>query len=278
MRCALSGAPFALHLEDRVDGRAIDRERSLICAGTEPSVGSAVQVTTLIVAERRDFLRGCLSHWLGLFCQEFQTLAVADVTTTLGEAPLEQAAAVLIGVGRAERADGWLVRQVAWLRERCPAVPIAVLMETPDTEDARAVETTARQLGVQGCITTSTSPNVAAAALRLVVAGGRYFPTSANLPQSSEAAGTGPVRAPMAGQPFEKLTPREQAVLSILAVGAQNKIIAYRLGMSMSTVKAHMHSIIRKLQVRNRTEAVVAARALELTHGTDLRGDLREAA
>ena len=63
-----------------------------------------------------------------------------------------------------------------------------------------------------------------------------------------------------------------------LAVGAQNKIIAYRLGMSMSTVKAHMHSIIRKLRVRNRTEAVVAARAMELTQHTDSPGLPKRAA
>jgi DNA-binding NarL/FixJ family response regulator len=48
--------------------------------------------------------------------------------------------------------------------------------------------------------------------------------------------------------------------------------------MSMSTVKAHMHSIIRKLRVRNRTEAVVAARAMELTQHTDAPGVLKQAA
>lgn len=56
-----------------------------------------------------------------------------------------------------------------------------------------------------------------------------------------------------------RLTPREEAVLSVLASGAQNKIIAYQLSMSLSTVKAHVHSIIQKLKVRNRTEVVVAA-------------------
>ena len=133
----------------------------------------APRPTRLIVAERRDFFRGCLSHWLGQFSDEFQTLAVPDVETAENEGPVLEAAAILIGAGRAERADGWLSRQVEWLRARCPEVPIALLMEAPDPSESRAVETISRQLGVQGCITTSTSPNVAVAALRLVAAGGQ---------------------------------------------------------------------------------------------------------
>ena len=142
-------------------------------------------------------------------------------------------------------------------------------MEAPIRANQAAVETISRQLGVQGCITTSTSPNVAVAALRLVAAGAVTFPTSPHAAHPPEIAVAGGAQQTIAGRHFEKLTPRELAVLSVLAVGAQNKIIAYRLGMSMSTVKAHMHSIIRKLHVRNRTEAVVAARTMELTPRND---------
>jgi DNA-binding NarL/FixJ family response regulator len=249
-----------------------------VAQATIMSATSAPRPMGLIVAERRDFFRGCLTHWLGQFSDEFQTLAVPDVETAQDDAHLKEAAAILIGAGRAERADGWLARQVEWLRARCPEVPIALLMEAPDPSESRAIETISRQLGVQGCITTSTSLNVAVAALRLVVAGGQYFPTSPHAAQPSEMALAGGAKPTMAGRNFEKLTPRELAVLSVLAVGAQNKIIAYRLGMSMSTVKAHMHSIIRKLHVRNRTEAVVAARTMELTPRNDEPGVLIQAA
>ena len=47
-------------------------------------------------------------------------------------------------------------------------------------------------------------------------------------------------------------------MLELLEHGLPNKIIAYRLEMAQSTVKAHVHSIIAKLNVRNRTEAAVA--------------------
>jgi DNA-binding NarL/FixJ family response regulator len=54
---------------------------------------------------------------------------------------------------------------------------------------------------------------------------------------------------------FGDLTPREQEVLELVAVGAANKLIALNLGMSEHTVKFHLAGIFRKLGVTNRTEA-----------------------
>ncbi|MEO0931834.1 MAG: response regulator transcription factor, partial [Pseudomonadota bacterium] len=57
---------------------------------------------------------------------------------------------------------------------------------------------------------------------------------------------------------LDALTTREVEVLSLLAEGAPNKAIAKDLDLSPSTVKLHIHHIIAKLGVRNRTEAAVA--------------------
>jgi DNA-binding NarL/FixJ family response regulator len=217
----------------------------------------------ILVVDRRHFIQGCLTSWLGSFGEEFQTLAVADIRTVMNNDALKQAAAVLFGFDRAETADQWLSSQIEWLRERCPDVPIALLLEATDVSNSRAVGSAVSRLAVQGYIPTSTSLEVAAAALRLVVAGGHYFPRLSHSAGSPELVSIGRTQPIVPGQDVEKLTPREEAVLSVLAAGAPNKIIAYRLGMSLSTVKAHMHSIIRKLKVRNRTEAAVAARAME---------------
>ncbi len=59
----------------------------------------------------------------------------------------------------------------------------------------------------------------------------------------------------------EPLTPRELDVLNLLAQGESNKRIATRLGLAESTVKNHVNNILGKLQVRNRTEAALKARA-----------------
>lgn len=63
---------------------------------------------------------------------------------------------------------------------------------------------------------------------------------------------------PRGGSPeLEALTPREREILKHLADGLQYKEIADQLGISTSTVRAHLHTIYGKLHVQTRTEAVV---------------------
>ncbi|PSJ20106.1 DNA-binding response regulator, partial [Halomonas sp. ND22Bw] len=58
------------------------------------------------------------------------------------------------------------------------------------------------------------------------------------------------------------LTDRQVEVLQLLSQGKPNKLIGRSLGISEGTVKIHLAAIFRALNVRNRTEAVVAAQAL----------------
>ena len=58
------------------------------------------------------------------------------------------------------------------------------------------------------------------------------------------------------------LTPAQLKVLIAVLGGRLNKQIAFDLGVSEATVKAHMTVVFRKLGVHNRTQAVIAARAL----------------
>jgi two-component system, NarL family, nitrate/nitrite response regulator NarL len=62
----------------------------------------------------------------------------------------------------------------------------------------------------------------------------------------------------------EALTPRENEVLQLLALGLPNKIIAARLGVSEHTIKFHVNAIMTKLGAQSRTEAVVRATKLGL--------------
>jgi DNA-binding NarL/FixJ family response regulator len=60
--------------------------------------------------------------------------------------------------------------------------------------------------------------------------------------------------------PFPQLTEREHEVLRLLAAGADNAAIARRMGVSGKTVRNHVSNVITKLQVSDRTAAVMRAR------------------
>ena len=66
-------------------------------------------------------------------------------------------------------------------------------------------------------------------------------------------------------QPRAPLSPRERDVLGLLVTGATNREIAAQLHLSPHTVKEHTSSVYRKLEVRNRAEAVQRAERLGLT-------------
>ena len=56
---------------------------------------------------------------------------------------------------------------------------------------------------------------------------------------------------------FDTLTPRELEVISLVSTGLMNKQIAYELGVSEATIKAHVSAILQKLGVDSRTQAVI---------------------
>ncbi|RQO43195.1 DNA-binding response regulator [Variovorax sp. KBW07] len=154
------------------------------------------------------------------------------------------------------------------IRKRHPAVPVIVLSGYEDP----AIMRSALERGVLGFIPKAYSPEVMLSAVRLVLAGGVYVPpmmltalppgiVAGVAPQSN---GESPARG--GNQTLEHLrsvlTERQVEVLQLLSQGKPNKLIGRSLGISEGTVKIHLAAIFRALNVRNRTEAVVAAQAL----------------
>lgn len=162
------------------------------------------------------------------------------------------------------------------LRRRHPAMPVIVLSGYEDPAIMRAV----LERGVLGFIPKAYSPDVMLSAVRLVLAGGVYVPPMllSALPPGVVAGVAGGGAAPAAtegtaprigsvGAPTLEhlrnvLTERQVEVLQLLSQGKPNKLIGRSLGISEGTVKIHLAAIFRALNVRNRTEAVVAAQSL----------------
>ena len=67
------------------------------------------------------------------------------------------------------------------------------------------------------------------------------------------------------------LTPMQRKILAGVQSGLLNKQIAFDLGIAEATVKAHMTALMRKLNVRNRTQVALAAQAMKFNPGASLR-------
>jgi DNA-binding NarL/FixJ family response regulator len=117
--------------------------------------------------------------------------------------------------------------------------------------DGRANARRVQAMGVRGYVPASSRPELVAAAIGLVAAGGVYFPQLPHAERSSPAHD---------GRMFvERLSPRQREVFRGLSAGQSNKTIARALGISVATVKLHVQAILRLAGARNRTEAVAFA-------------------
>jgi DNA-binding NarL/FixJ family response regulator len=143
---------------------------------------------------------------------------------------------------------------LAALVERHPLLPVVVLSASLAPEDMQQ----ALDGGATGFIPKTATGPVMLSALRLVLSGGVYVPPEMLAP---------PPRPDASGE--HPLTPRQIEVLRLLERGDPNKVIARELALSEATVKAHIGAIMRALGVRNRTQAVRAARELGLLTGDD---------
>lgn len=102
------------------------------------------------------------------------------------------------------------------------------------------------QSGVRGFIPISIGCGVAVQVLRLVKAGGSFAPACCLSSLSS--------RPSAQLEQVDMFTGRQRQVIEALRRGKPNKIIAYELNMCESTVKVHVRTIMKKLNVKNRTQ------------------------
>ena len=112
---------------------------------------------------------------------------------------------------------------------------------------------------VRGILPFNLPLDVWLCALRLLLSGGEYIAKEfVNVVQQSQAGAAVPAprerHQPKAGLNSE-LTGRQVDVIELVAEGLQNKQIAARLNLSEYTIKVHIHHIIHKLGVHNRTQA-----------------------
>lgn len=142
------------------------------------------------------------------------------------------------------------------LRKNYPELRIVML--TTSTNESDLVE--ALRSGARGYLLKDIEPDDLVVALREIMQGKTVVapelaPVLARFVQGSEQNST----TQKAVDPFAGLTPREYEILTLLAEGQSNKVIARNLGISDGTVKLHVKAILRKLGVSSRITAAVMA-------------------
>lgn len=144
---------------------------------------------------------------------------------------------------------------LAHFRGQYPDLPIVVV----SAHEEDAVIRRAIAHGASGYIPKSVSIDQIVGAVRSVLAGDVWLPPSTTGSRAVLQGGEAEVAARIA-----ELTPQQFRVLTMIAEGLLNKQIAYDLGVSEATVKAHMTAIMRKLGVNNRTQVALLANQLAL--------------
>jgi DNA-binding NarL/FixJ family response regulator len=155
---------------------------------------------------------------------------------------------------------------VTTLRQRHPALPIAVVSATEHRQEIAAV----LRAGANAFVAKTVSTDVMTDAVRRLLDGSMAEPEWIT-PHGREV---------VAGPTARMLTPRQQEILDGLSRGYSNKEIGLRLGVAEITVKFHVSALFRILKVVNRTQAVQAGRKLGLAcdapdvgEGNEARGD-----
>lgn len=136
---------------------------------------------------------------------------------------------------------------VALLHAERPDTPIVVV----SSADEAATAPRAHAYGAVGFVSKTADLATLEQAVTRALAGERDDPADP-LPRDDMAA------------KVASLTPTELKVLLGVIAGRLNKQVAFDLGISEGTVKGHMTMILRKLGVQNRTQAVLAARAMDV--------------
>lgn len=149
-----------------------------------------------------------------------------------------------------------------------PGVAIGLLVDNSESITSHRTDMFATQK-IQGILPLTLKLEIWLAAVSLLISGGEYYPVSVRRPSldgsTSDAPANGPIQSDNSVDSESQaylslLTARERQTLELLSEGYQNKLIAHKMALSEHTVKVHVHNLLAKLHVSNRTQAAATFR------------------
>lgn len=200
---------------------------------------------TIIVADDHPLFRGAMRQALASAAEGALIVEAGDFLAARAAAEAHPEADLLLLDLTMPGVSG--LSGLMALRAEFPSLPIMVVSAH---DDASTVERSLA-LGACGFLPKSSSIEDIRSGIETVMAGDVHAPEGIRRGGAEDADLRGLV------QRLATLTPQQSRVLSMLAEGLLNKQIAYELGVSEATIKAHVSAILLKLNVDSRTQAVI---------------------
>jgi DNA-binding NarL/FixJ family response regulator len=150
-----------------------------------------------------------------------------------------------------------------YLRSLNPSIPVVVV----SANESPSVIRRCLDFGASGFIPKSLPVPIIRKAIATILQGEIWVPPGISLDRVDGVDTTALVER------LATLTPQQVRVLMMLGEGLLNKQIAFHLGVSEATVKAHVSAILQKLRVESRTQAVIAVKKIESGELGDFKGE-----
>jgi DNA-binding NarL/FixJ family response regulator len=235
---------------DSVDQIIIDPLINL-GAHTPKLMAQDVNSLTIGLIDSYRLTQECMMKALGGLHPEISISSFMTVKDCIAEARSEFDLIIYYLHG-SDVSDVTIMQTITTICQAFPTIPVIIFSDADQAQQSKIMRSTLKS-GARGFVPTQTaSLPITLAAIRFVKAGGTFVPVDLLLTARPDRV--------MARQ--NRLTSRQVAVLGHLQQGKANKIIAYELGMSESTVKVHVRNIMRKMGATNRTQAAYKAQRL----------------
>lgn len=200
---------------------------------------------TFIIADDHPLFRGAMQQALEGIQPDIRIIEAGDLEIARKEAAGNPEADLILLDLTMPGVSG-LSGLIAF-RAEFSSLPVVVVSASDDPPTMRR----ALELGASGFISKSASIDEIREGVRTVLDGGVWTPPDVDLGSEHD-----PEIASLLAR-IQTLTPQQGRVLGMLAEGLLNKQIAYELGVSEATIKAHVSAVLQKLGVDSRTQAVI---------------------
>jgi DNA-binding NarL/FixJ family response regulator len=207
----------------------------------------------IIVADDHPLFREALRHALGRAVPDATVFEADTVAELLDEAEQHPDADLLLLDLNMPGANGFSA--LVQMRAHHPSLPVVIISAN---EDPGVIRRSIAH-GAAGFVPKSSTVDEMIEALQAVLDGDVWIPAAVDAESPTLEGAEADVASRLAS-----LTPQQFRVLTMLSAGLLNKQIAYELGVSEATIKAHMTAIMQKLGATNRTQAVVLSQQLAL--------------